>query len=196
MPDDKRQVTAEERANALLRHLLGEDDFAQLVRVGYVDVVSPSNPTRHYRVPRGRSRVGVYQDGLQIASLCVGPVEFLPTDDLVALHVCLIRGNEAAYCRTANWMRMADPRVPRPVAPEWGDRAHPFAGIAEQARLTTREREVLALLLQGLRTSDIAARLVITRSTAAGHIQHILAKLGVHSRAEAYLVARYRQQAE
>lgn len=56
--------------------------------------------------------------------------------------------------------------------------------------LTTREREVLALLGEGLSSKQIAARLTITEATARNHIQNILSKLGVHSRLEAALYAR------
>ena len=51
--------------------------------------------------------------------------------------------------------------------------------------LTTREREVLSLLADGLTQTEIADRLVISPKTVATHIQRILGKLGVHSRAEA-----------
>src|SRR5258706_12131856 len=55
--------------------------------------------------------------------------------------------------------------------------------------LTRREREVLQLLVEGRRQVEIAARLVITEKTVATHIQRVLMKLGVHSRAEAVSVA-------
>ncbi len=51
--------------------------------------------------------------------------------------------------------------------------------------LTPREREVLSLLSEGLTQSEIAGRLVISPKTVATHIQRILGKLDVHSRAEA-----------
>jgi DNA-binding NarL/FixJ family response regulator len=55
--------------------------------------------------------------------------------------------------------------------------------------LTKREMEVLQRLAEGLRHAEIAAELVISPKTVASHIQHILAKLGVHSRAEAIAFA-------
>jgi non-specific serine/threonine protein kinase len=51
--------------------------------------------------------------------------------------------------------------------------------------LTTREREVLRLVASGRSNREIAAALFVTQRTAATHITHILAKLGVESRTEA-----------
>jgi two-component system, NarL family, response regulator LiaR len=59
--------------------------------------------------------------------------------------------------------------------------------------LTPREREVLALLIEGLSNTEIAEQLVVSPSTIKSHVSHILAKLGVSSRTEAATLAvRYR----
>ncbi|QMU74152.1 AAA family ATPase [Streptacidiphilus sp. P02-A3a] len=50
--------------------------------------------------------------------------------------------------------------------------------------LTRREREVAALVAAGLSNREVAERLVISKRTADAHVEHILAKLGVSSRAE------------
>jgi DNA-binding NarL/FixJ family response regulator len=55
--------------------------------------------------------------------------------------------------------------------------------------LTPREREVLALLAEGLANKAIAARLGVSEHTAKFHVNAILAKLGVDSRAEAIVRA-------
>jgi DNA-binding CsgD family transcriptional regulator len=55
--------------------------------------------------------------------------------------------------------------------------------------LTPRERQVLALLAAGHDQREIAARLVISPKTTASHIQHILEKLRVPSRAQAVAAA-------
>jgi DNA-binding NarL/FixJ family response regulator len=53
------------------------------------------------------------------------------------------------------------------------------------SRLTRREREVLALMMQGADNAVIAQTLTISPETARTHIQNILGKLGLHSRLEA-----------
>lgn len=50
--------------------------------------------------------------------------------------------------------------------------------------LTRRERQVAELVAEGLSNKDIAARLVIAQRTAEGHVQRILTKLGLTSRAQ------------
>jgi DNA-binding CsgD family transcriptional regulator/tetratricopeptide (TPR) repeat protein len=53
------------------------------------------------------------------------------------------------------------------------------------ANLTPREVEVLALVAEGLRNADIAARLVVSEKTVDHHVSAILRKLEVRSRTEA-----------
>lgn len=51
--------------------------------------------------------------------------------------------------------------------------------------LTNREREILALLADGLANKQIAARLGISKNTVKTHLELLFEKLGVSSRAEA-----------
>jgi NarL family two-component system response regulator LiaR len=60
---------------------------------------------------------------------------------------------------------------------------------SETFGLTPREREVLALMVEGLNNPEIAERLVVSRSTAKAHVSNILSKLGVSNRAEAITMA-------
>jgi DNA-binding NarL/FixJ family response regulator len=64
-----------------------------------------------------------------------------------------------------------------------GVRGH--TGPRGDGTLTTREKQVLDLLGEGMSNTDIAARLYISRRTAEHHVSNILAKLGLASRAEA-----------
>lgn len=60
---------------------------------------------------------------------------------------------------------------------------------ARARKLTTREVEVLGMLAAGRATPEIAERLHISQLTARSHIQNILEKLEVHSKAEAVAFA-------
>ena len=55
--------------------------------------------------------------------------------------------------------------------------------------LTVRERDVLALMVEGLENSQIARRLAISPSTIKSHVSNILSKLNAASRTEAVTLA-------
>ncbi|WP_031464995.1 response regulator [Sciscionella sediminilitoris] len=77
--------------------------------------------------------------------------------------------------------------LPAGTAPE------PATGPSDPRRLarllTRRERECLALLVDGLDTSAMAAKFGVGRTTVRSHVQSLLTKLGVHSRLEAVAIA-------
>ena len=70
------------------------------------------------------------------------------------------------------------------VRPRWVE--GPTAAVAG---LSNRERQVLALLREGLTNPEIGERLFISAKTAEHHVGRVLAKLGVRSRTEAAAVA-------
>jgi DNA-binding NarL/FixJ family response regulator len=72
---------------------------------------------------------------------------------------------------------------PAPRLPTEGGRAQ------DSVPLTPREQEVLELLASGHRQEQIAERLSVTSKTVATHIQRMLTKLNVHSRAELVAIA-------
>ena len=57
------------------------------------------------------------------------------------------------------------------------------------ARLSPRQRQVLALLAEGTPAREIAVRLDLAEATVRNHIRLILRKLGCHSQLEAVAVA-------
>jgi DNA-binding NarL/FixJ family response regulator len=60
------------------------------------------------------------------------------------------------------------------------------------AVLSTREREVLGMVAMGQSSGEIAAALVVARSTVESHVRHCLDKLGARNRAHAIAVALWR----
>jgi DNA-binding NarL/FixJ family response regulator len=69
-------------------------------------------------------------------------------------------------------------------------------GAPAAETLTGREREVLKLLARGITQAEIAEKLFISPKTVGGHIQRVLEKLGVHSRAQAVALAHEQGLAE
>jgi DNA-binding NarL/FixJ family response regulator len=63
------------------------------------------------------------------------------------------------------------------------------AGEDRLAVLTQREREVLALVGQGLSNDDIGAQLFLSPATARTHVSHAMAKLGARDRAQLVVIA-------
>ncbi len=59
--------------------------------------------------------------------------------------------------------------------------------------LSDRQNEIVALILAGLDTKDVADHLYLSRHTVRNHIQSILGCLGVHSQAELIALCRARQ---
>lgn len=60
-----------------------------------------------------------------------------------------------------------------------------LTGLPVGHALTRREREVLALLADGLSNAAIAGRLDVSEGTVEVHVSHILGKLGVENRSHA-----------
>lgn len=76
---------------------------------------------------------------------------------------------------------------------ENGSGTHPLvreAAFMGLAGLTTREREILTLISQGIRDRDVANELHISKQTVQKHVQSILSKLDTQNRTEAaYLIS-------
>ncbi|GAC1430045.1 MAG: hypothetical protein PVS3B3_00290 [Ktedonobacteraceae bacterium] len=93
---------AERRAADLLRDILTPEQVRQLLWYGYLEVPSPTEPRRVYRVPRAKGYVQVVENGRAIMRICLQPVECLPDADVVVLHKLMIEANEEIYLQKAN----------------------------------------------------------------------------------------------
>jgi len=127
-------------------------------------------------------------------------------DDLFA---ALRSGAHGYLLKTMSARRLADalddvnagkPAIPRELVARMmqefrdGDpRRRSLAGTDElQARLTSREWQLLELLERSFTTAEIAERLTLSESAVRAHIAAIVRKLGVRDRAEA--IARFRDR--
>ncbi len=84
---------------------------------------------------------------------------------------------------------LLSPGVTRRLIEEFATRAKP-AGLAPQLDLLTdREREVMALVAEGLSNDEIAARLFVSPATAKTHVSRAMIKLGARDRAQLVVFA-------
>ena len=111
------------------------------------------------------------------------------------LPIIFISGDRTeSFDRAAGMLLGADDYLVKPFAPaELVGRVNAVIERAEplgrRGVLTAREHEILELLASGLTQGVIAERLQIKPRTVATHIERILAKLGVRSRAQAVALA-------
>lgn len=96
-----------------------------------------------------------------------------PSDELVAVVRSVAQGGSRIPAEIAEQLARAV-RIPR------------------RDRLTEREREILALLADGLANRAVAERLGIAERTVKFHVGEILARLGATNRAQAVAIAKVR----
>ena len=118
-----------------------------------------------------------------------------------SIGIILISGErKEAFDRAAGMLLGADDYMVKPFVLDellarvqrLAKRSRPLPRTAV-AGLTRRELEILRLLACGMEHTEIARDLVIASKTVEKHIEHILLKLGVHSRAQAVALALQQQ---
>ena len=67
--------------------------------------------------------------------------------------------------------------------------ATPARDVSELDDLTDREREVLVLVARGMTNGDIASHLFLSEGTVKTHVKRIFAKLNLHDRTQAVILA-------
>lgn len=84
---------------------------------------------------------------------------------------------------------LLSPGVTRRLIAEFAARSKEPAAAGGLARLTEREREVMALVGIGLSNEEIARRLVVSPLTAKTHVSRTMVKLGARDRAQLVVLA-------
>jgi len=84
---------------------------------------------------------------------------------------------------------LLSPGVTRRLIAEFASRSKSPSGGPELSALTDREREVLALVAEGLSNDEIAGRLVVSPATAKTHVSRAMIKLGARDRAQLVVIA-------
>jgi DNA-binding NarL/FixJ family response regulator len=117
------------------------------------------------------------------AALRAGASGFLLKDAAPAELVAAIQ----AVTRGDAWL---DPAVARTLIDEFTARPESTIRVPDDLKaLSTREREVLVLVAQGLSNQEIAGKLFIGEATVKTHVGRILMKLGLRDRAQAVAAA-------
>ncbi len=115
-------------------------------------------------------------------ALRVGASGFLVKD---TEPVDLLRGVRAVASGDA----LLSPGVTRRLIGEFASRARQPRPPKDLAGLTDREREVMALVGEGLSNEEIAERLVVSPATAKTHVSRAMVKLGARDRAQLVVFA-------
>jgi ATP/maltotriose-dependent transcriptional regulator MalT len=160
------------------------------------------------RASTAAGQVAAARGGWEQAAACFSSaLALLRRLDLPFEAGCVQLERARVGARTAVALAVEDAHAALAVFDRLGARAHadsaaallrslgarPRSTMRSAELLTVREREVLDLLALGLSNPEIAARLFISRKTAAHHVSNLLAKLGVRNRGEA-VALRAREQ--
>jgi DNA-binding NarL/FixJ family response regulator len=85
---------------------------------------------------------------------------------------------------------LLSPSVTRRLVAEFAARTkEPVGAPGALAELTSREREVMALVAEGLTNAEIGERLFMSPATARTHVSRILTKLGARDRTQLVVMA-------
>ncbi|HLI05348.1 MAG TPA: hypothetical protein VKV40_02135 [Ktedonobacteraceae bacterium] len=96
--------SADRRARQLLREVLTQEEYRQLIQQGYIDIPSPGYPQRVYRVPHTPGFVDVIENKKLQERLCLQPLDRVPNADFVVIHKLMIEADEETYLQKANWI--------------------------------------------------------------------------------------------
>lgn len=192
--------------------IVDSDDASRLtavqvaVRLGYDARPTPDADELVERLGRERPALAIVEVELPGAGNGLDVMRQLHETFDDGLPVILVSARQTdAFDRTAGLMLGADDYLTKPLDPaellarvkRSLRRASPASTNGngnghrngDDSGLSPRERQILGLLAEGRTQRQIAEDLVISSKTVATHIQHVLSKLGVNTRAQAVAMA-------
>jgi DNA-binding CsgD family transcriptional regulator len=129
--------------------------------------------------------------GMQVSDRCHSDIPLL-TDDPTQLHckrqIIWVKQGDYLPPNVNSWIDLSTSAAEFRAVLERVKRGESTIGdraISDTPLLSEREREILGLLVQGLRDRDIAHRLVISESTVKFHMNNVLTKLKARTRYQA-----------
>jgi two-component system, NarL family, nitrate/nitrite response regulator NarL len=175
-------------ADALQSYLEGEGFHVSLPR-GFDEVVARAQPPDTCLIDMGM--VGACTGIRRVVAMAEPPRVLALVDNERHIAVALESGANACVTAADGLERLTHMFRSEIVMTSQGT-----AAVAQRAlnrlpkepaayHLTAREVDVLAGLVRGESTKALAARMNVRPATARTHVQHVLAKLGVHSRLQA-----------
>ena len=141
-----------------------------------------------YRTALGRPRGRL---GIRLGDVGMAAIVLIAVVRVVARGDALLSPSVTRSLIAAFTAKAAD-AGPRRDAPPGGDGTRPRAEAAAPpglATLTGREREMVALVAEGLSNEEIAARLVVSPLTAKTHVSRAMTKLAARDRAQLVVLA-------
>jgi DNA-binding NarL/FixJ family response regulator len=122
---------------------------------------------------------------LTYRTILAGADGYLPRDVSPATLVATVRGMARGELGLSRTTSLA---VVRRLRHTFAMQPKSLANGEFESQLTKREREIFALVRRGRRSREIAVELCIAETTVYKHIQNVMSKLHVHTRAHAVLL--------
>lgn len=166
--------------------LLRKGDLSAIALDAIAEPVVVSTPFGETLLLNRAARKATNRDGGSLASLCLGTIREnlgeLRASNLESVRRSLeLPGLGPITVRTA-WLVGQESSVA--ISYLYRRRASESAPPLDHSPLSSRERELVALIGQGLTVHEIAGVAMISANTVKQHLKRIYAKLGVHTRAE------------
>ena len=172
--------------------------LASLLENASIDVLQAGDATAAIAAANGRRPDAAILDvalpGVSGYGLCRDLRELYGAE----LPIIFVSGSRVdAIDRAAGLLIGGDDYLVKPIDPDellarvrrLLERSRAWSRKPSSLSLTEREIEVLQMIAAGLPPIEVANRLVIAPKTVSSHVQRILAKLNVHTRAQAVAVA-------